>query len=296
MIRLFFIFFLACLSNIAATQTWPIVYPGRYIRCLIESYDKGYLMAGPKGSYLMSWIVKTDINGNTIWEKMIGNGKYQCILGSVDQTPDGGMVAAGLINKYDSEEDPFIIKLNACGEIEWCSIISTPTIYDYAIIIKCTSDSNFVMLTLYSDPNPANRIQLFKFDQAGGLIWRQNYPPDSLMFAEDSKNLFIDSSFYLISANCYYPDSGQPGGYERPYYIKTDTAGNIIWRLIYGKENGFHGFPFYQPLKSQSGYFYDIGWHSNQCDTPALIKFSATGEESYFQDLFPGACPGRNGA
>ena len=116
------------------------------------------------------------------------------------------------------------------------------------------------------------------------------------MFAEDSKNLFIDSSFYLISANCYYPDSGQPGGYERPYYIKTDTAGNIIWRLIYGKENGFHGFPFYQPLKSQSGYFYDIGWHSNQCDTPALIKFSATGEESYFQDLFPGACPGGNGA
>jgi len=153
------------------------------------------------------------------------------------------------------------------------------------------------MLTLYSDPNFLNRIQLFKFDRTGELIWRQNYPPDSLMFAEDSRNLYIDSNYYLISAECYYPDAGQTGGgYERPYYIKTDTAGNVIWRLVYGAENGYHGFPFFQPLKSSTGFFYDIGWHSNYCDTPALWKFTESGNELYYQDLYPEVCPGGGGS
>jgi hypothetical protein len=52
---------------------------------------------------------------------------------------------------------------------------------------------------------------------------------------------------------------------------------------------------FFAPLKSISGNFYDITWHSNYCDTPALIKFSDEGEESYYQDVFPEACPGGHG-
>jgi len=61
---------------------------------------------------------------------------------------------------------------------------------------------------------------------------------------------------------------------------------------VYGAENGFHGASFYSPIKSNTGYYYDIVTHSNYCDTPALIKFSASGAESYFLDVFPGACPG----
>ena len=297
----FILIILAIFScHVAYPQDWPKVIqepgPGAYAYWLTETYDNGFFIIGPKANFKYTWIVKTDINGDILWNKKVGNGQYICILGSIDQVLDGGFVIAGQSNKYDSWGDPVIMKFSACGDVEWCTVIKTLGDGDYARQVRSTFDSCYLMLTLYSDPNPLNRIQLFKFDKYGKLIWRQNYPPDSLMFAEDSKNLFVDSTYYLISAECYYPDPGQPGGYERPYYIKTDTAGNIIWRLVYGSGNGYHGFPFFQPLKSNTGFFYDVGWHSNYCDTPALFKFSESGEESYFQDLYPEACPGGNGA
>ena len=277
-------------------QDWPKVYSNTYASWLIESYDRGYFIVGPKGDYNYSLIIKTTINGDALWTLSVGNGQYQSSFFSIDQSFDGGFVVTGQTTKYDSWGDPVIMKFSPCIELEWCTVINTPGDGDWARQVRSTSDSSYLMLTLYSDPNPLNRIQLFKFDKTGELIWRQNYPPDSLMFAENSRNLFVDSTYYLISAKCHYPDLGQSGGYERPYYIKTDTAGNVIWRLIYGKENGFHGSPYYSTLISSTGFFYGSGWHSNYCDTPALFKFTEEGEEDYFQDLFPGSCPAGNGA
>ena len=288
---------LVCAINNAYPQPWPKVISGCYERWFIEAYDMGYFIIGPNADYNYSRVIKTDINGDILWEKKIGNGQYQCILGGIDQTKDGGFVVTGQSNKYDSWGDPVIMKFSACGELRWCTVIHTPSVGDYALQVKSLPDSCYLMLTLYSDPNFLNRIQLFKFDRNGELIWRQSYQPDSLMFGEDSKNLYIDDNYYLISAMCYYPDSGQTGGgYERPYYIKTDTAGNVLWRLVYGVQNGYHGLPFFQPFNSGTGSFYDIGWHSNYCDTPALWKFSESGDELYYQDLYPGACPGGDGA
>ncbi len=284
------------ICQLAYSQQWPKVYSNAYASWLIESYDRGYFITGPNGDYDYSLIIKTTINGDALWTLSVGNGQYQSSFFSIDQSFDGGFVVTGQSNKYDSWGDPVIMKFSACGEVEWCTVINTPGDGDRGRQVRSTPDSCYLILAMYSDPNPKYRIQLFKFDRNGELIWRQNYPPDSLVFAENSKNLFVDSTYYLISAKCHYPDPGQTGGYERPYYIKTDTAGNVIWKLVYGSGNGFHGFPFYKPVKSSSGFFYDVGWHSNYCDTPALWKFTEEGTEDYFQDLFPGSCPAGSSA
>lgn len=284
------------------SQIWPKVYQlpgtgGAFPRWFIRSYDRGYYINSTKSNNKFSWLIKTDINGDILWDKKIGDGIKSLIITSCDQAQDGCVIIVGSTSKLDNSGDPYIMKLSHCGEPLWCKIISTPGDADYAWQTRATTDNCFLMLCRYSDPNPKNRIQLFKFTNEGVLLWKQNYPPDSLMFAEDSKNLYVDSNYYLLSARCYYPEPGQTnGGYERPYYIKTDTSGNIIWRLIYGYENGFHGFPSCEPIISTTNNFYDIGWHSNYCDTPAMVKFTASGTESYFTDLFPQACPGGHSA
>ena len=92
------------------------------------------------------------------------------------------------------------------------------------------------------------------------------------------------------------PYLGQPGGYERPYFFKTDTAGNVLWKLVYGSINNFHGYSgVYPTITSSSGNFYNVATHSNNCDTPALIKCSELGNESDYQDLYPQSCPGGAG-
>ena len=39
---------------------------------VIENYDKGYIILGTKIDYKIGWIIKTDINGNMLWNKKLG--------------------------------------------------------------------------------------------------------------------------------------------------------------------------------------------------------------------------------
>jgi hypothetical protein len=300
-----FIYFQLLFAGVGFSQPWPKTYPqwnGSNIDWLINYYDKGYMFL-IEPQYLdnkYAIIVKTDINGNVLWDKYIGNGQYGLSSGDMEQTKDNGFVYAAGFSKYDPNggSDPFMIKFNPCGEMQWCSVISTPGIFDYADRVRQTPEGDYVLLTSYSDPNPINRIQIYKFDSAGNLFWKHNYPGDNVIFDDDGYDLTVLSNGYLITGMCFSPDSGQTGGgYERPYYIRTDTAGNELWRLPYGRNNGFQGSTFatLSTISSNSGNFYDSGWHSNYCDTPALIKCMSVGTEGYYQDMIPGVCPGGTG-
>jgi hypothetical protein len=233
-----------------------------------------------------------------LWYRNIGNGNNFYAAGNIEKTNDNGIIISGATDKYDLVQwDPSIFKLNSCGELEWCSVINTPGIYDFAVRTKQTQEGDFLLLTNYSDPNPINRINLFKFNSNGNLLWKHNYPGDSVIFNEDGYDLMVLDDGYLITGMCYSPDSGQTGwGYERPYYIRTDTSGNEMWRLAYGRINGYHGFPGFFTLISTTGNFYDVGWHSNYCDTPAIFKCMNDGTEGYFKDVVPEACPGGDGS
>jgi len=261
-------------------------------RWVVETYDKGYLILDNENVY--SWIIKTDINGNKLWEKRIGTGQDHIYLENVEQTSDNGFIMGGGFGKYDPQNnDPTIIKLNSCGELDWCSVINTVGIYDFGTRVKQTSEGDYILVAQGSVFIPGENVQLFKFDNSGNLLWKHSYSPDSLIWSPEPDDVRVDDDGYLISASCYYPDPANPTiGYERPYYIKTDTAGNIIWWLVYGSGNGFHGFIGDATIKSLTGNFYSIGWHSNYCDTPVLVKCMGNGQESYYQDLIPGVCPG----
>ena len=259
---------------------------------VIETYDKGYLILDNENPPGYLWLIKTDINGNKLWDKKIGTGQNQIRFDNIEQTSDGGYILAGDFTKYCQAPnyDPCAIKLDECGELQWCSDIQIPNRDDFATSIKETPEGNYVMLTMYAGPYI---ISLFKLNNSGGLLWKQDYHPDSLVFDEDDHDVRVDSDGYLISAGGYYPDPGNPSvGWERPYFIKTDTAGNIMWWLVYGSGNGYHGFTADATIKSATNNFYSISVHSNVCDNTALVKCMGNGQESYYHDFIPGQCPG----
>jgi len=295
-----FFIFLAGLQNSFAQQ-WIRIFTNGYtpdIRSIAETHDKGYLFIENNYQSNLSWIVKTDINGYKLWDKSIGDKIHYWASANIDQTSDFGYIIGGSTNKYDPSGggDPSIIKLNPCGEIEWCKVISTPGNYDYADCVRQTPEGQYVMLTSYSDPGFNNRIQIFKFNLNGDLLWKRNILPPSGAFEDDGWDILVLNDGYLVTGECYFPDPGGKGGYERPYYFKTDTAGTVQWQLVYGMMNGFHGYTgVYPTIKSSSGSYYNIALHSNYCDTPSLVKCTESGSESYYQDLYPQACPGGGG-
>lgn len=283
------VFFCLISFDSAFAQQWINTYaPNYFAKWTIESYDKGYVILGQRqDNQRFSQIIKTDINGNVLWSKKLGNMQYAMFANNVEITSDNGLVIGGSITKYDDQYDSYVLKLNACGELLWCSVIHTPTLYDIGWQVRPTPDNGYILLGELNDPDPDLRTNLFKFDSLGNLLWHQAYLPDSAAFGDDGRNLIIDNTGYLITAFCYYPEPGQTIGWERYYQIKTDNMGVKLWSNIYGKSEHYFGQPI-TSIQSSSGNYYSFGWHNvvnSSNSVPAMVKVMNNGTDSYNQDI-----------
>jgi hypothetical protein len=117
---------------------------------------------------------------------------------------------------------------------------------------------------------------------------------DSLYYNDLPYDVLIDNDGYLITNGRYYPDPGQTGGgWIRHNFIKTDTAGNQIWNLIYGANDYYYGWPW-TAKKSSTGSYYEVGNHIiiPTGYAPAFVKVLHDGTQSYNSTLLSGTTYG----
>ena len=264
-----------------------------------EDYDNGILIGGDQSlttNAKIGWVIKTDINGNVLWEKKLGNGNRKWALIGFDKTSDGGTIAAGVCDTLDSEWwDPYIIKLTACGEVEWCHVFHTDNDPDYGIKIEALPDNTFIFLVKDWDVSPSSSVWLMRLDQYGEIIWQQRYfQIDSLGYPYDVTNLkVLPDGKYLVTGTCYHPVFGQTQpDWVWPMMIMADPTGEAIWEIPWGYTLPFTeqvmGEGFQSILTDQavysciSHYFYPI-IHT----VPCLIKTSLTGDPISYHDLKP---------
>ncbi|MCX6234498.1 MAG: hypothetical protein NT175_07210, partial [Bacteroidetes bacterium] len=261
-------------------QEWPKIYGSNsssYVRGIENDYDRGYLIAGylSRGQVVnqWGWLIKTDINGNVIWDKKFGDISYQTFFISLLKTKDQGTVLAGATSKYDLawHFDPLFIKLNPCGEIEWCLELQASE-DDYGTGIVQLDDGNYLgMLKYYAGYSHNQRISLVKIDTLGNPIWIKNYTwEDPLMSNEEGVHLLLTSQgHYLVSGRCTYP------GF-RPFWFMTDTTGEQIWDLIWGNHTGV----VYKTIEKDRGIFYSAGIYSDigRPQTPSIFKLNENGQ------------------
>ncbi len=127
---------------------WQKCYGGdgsEDVKCIIQTSDKGYAIAGyttsvdngdvsgfRDGGFLDAWIIKLDSSGKFEWQKCIGGGKLnnfgsETIASSIIQTSDGGYAVAGTTNSIDGDflgknhghEDAWAANLDVVGNIKW---------------------------------------------------------------------------------------------------------------------------------------------------------------------------------
>jgi len=90
-----FIFFIAIAMQTSFSQNWPKCYLTSMGTCPLSAtcdYDKGYVIGGQfltsYGHALRGLLFKTDINGNLLWYKSLGqDDDGSCVYG-VNQTND----------------------------------------------------------------------------------------------------------------------------------------------------------------------------------------------------------------
>ncbi len=235
--RLLIILIVSTISINLFAQGWPKIYADNIDsgpRKVIETYDKGYLIISNiyiNDYYRYIWLIKTDIDGEILWDKKIGEGAYRYYIDDINQTYDGGYVMIFRCSKYDIDEDPIVLKMDACANIEWCKTLHSDS-YNRGVKVIQDYDSCFVALSMYHSPDPYERIFLFKLDQTGEVIWSHLYAQlDPGIYNEEGFDLtmFPSDSSYLITVACEY----SPTGSTNAFWIEVDKTGNetknIIW-------------------------------------------------------------------
>ena len=116
----FIILLFTGINQLRCQSRWLKIYHEEIdapIEYITEAYDHGYLLLGRHGpnypKYM--WLIKTDINGEILWEKTIGDGVATIFFTEVAQNANGEIYLVGASHYYNDYKDPLIIKLDSCG-------------------------------------------------------------------------------------------------------------------------------------------------------------------------------------
>jgi hypothetical protein len=280
-----------------AQQRWE-VYIGipdkyDYPNDLLESYDGGYLLTinTSVNSNYFGWLVKTDINGNQLWNKVIINEQTNIAYPTCsDENINGELVIAG----YADNNAGFILKLNSCGEKIWCNMINEE-MFDYSqgfedVMFLENGDILAMLFAQSDDLMETDRIFLFYFDADGNLLWQKPYASyqehAGIMDPTPFSFTKIDD-FYIISGFGWFQSESNPNDYWlRMMFIKIDSLFNEEWLLPFGHNNNLIGTAW-SSMKNLNGTISGVGSQRNPDNgdgrNSIIANFNSSGEEiSYY--------------
>ncbi len=197
-----------------------------------QTNDGGYITAGYtylSGDILSSgWFVKTDSNGNEIWNKTIG-GDDNNVAEFVQQTSDGGYILTGYSGTYDiSDIDYWVVKTDSQGNNLWDTTY-TGTTDDFIECIRQTSDGGYILVgsTREFRAKDDSKVFLVKIDSNGNQIFDRTYGAKDCSYA--SSVFLTDDGGYIIVGETSSGDE-----LIESLLIKTDSDGNQEWVKTFG--------------------------------------------------------------
>jgi len=183
------------------------------------------------------WVVKTDANGNVLWDKTIG-GSGEDYLSALDIATDGSILAGGYSwsdasgdkTQGKRSSDYWIVKLSSAGAILWDKTIGGGAI-DILQEIQHTSDGGFILAGNSTSGKSYDKTDhhlgendywIVKINSTGAIEWNRTFGGSG----NDVPYAVLESK-----PNVYYI-----GGYSDSPVSDSKTA-------------GLHGNPDYWVLK-----------------------------------------------
>ena len=230
------------------SQKWEHIIgePNNYeaSRRVMEHYDNGYLISAQNDQ--LGWIVKTDINGNVLWNKVFGIDPDQVIIEKTVFDSQGNMYLFGTLHKDIEPFWPLAIKLNACGELQWCKQFYFEENLDGAFYDAIMLDNgDLLAVASMSDEEQNDMIYLFCISPEGDFKWKKSYASKDnypLFEARLGERIQFFDDIYIISGYVYSPHPNYPTiSSIRPMFIGIDTLFNEQWVLEFGLVDNMKG-------------------------------------------------------
>ncbi len=202
-------------------------------------YDNNNIFAiGAKIISQTNWdyfIVKTDSNGNQIWQRTYGGNRIDEGW-AMDITHDGNLIVAGGREFPPDVWDGHLMKMMPNGTPIWHQRYGTEN-GDCAIIrINTTIDGGFIFTSCLDTVINVGDEQLVRYiakiDSSGNLLWRNFYNAPS--GREKAINMVrgLNDGSILFCGSAWNNEISRFSG----WLMKLDTDGNELW------ENKYHYF------------------------------------------------------
>ncbi|BAO75415.1 hypothetical protein WPG_1185 [Winogradskyella sp. PG-2] len=269
-------------------------------QALVQTNDGGFAMAGYSMSsdgdvsnnegFHDNWLIKTDIQGNLIWEKSFGFSGHDHAY-ALTQTNDNGFFMAGFLDVTASGGlgntnknlnttakhgigEFWCHKLDSQGNIQWQRFFGGSA-NDRAFDVLQTNDGGY-LLTGYSesgdfditDSKGSYDYWVLKLNSSGDLLWQKSFGGSGIDQAR--KLIKTDDNSYIIVGNSFSDDIDIASNYGGSDYwiIKIDDLGDIIWKKNYGGSN----FDYATSIKKSKDGFVLCGY-SKSNDTHLNVNY-----------------------
>jgi hypothetical protein len=199
--------------------------------CVLQTPDGGYIVGGITASFgatpdiWLIWLIKTDADGNKVWDKTYG-GTRVAIINSMILTPEAGYLISGATGTdFNESSDAFLIKTDSEGNELWSHAYGGDD-YDHLWSVRPALDGGYILVGGTDSYGPGD-VWLVKTDASGNEEWNKAYDgkSDDYGFMVQPNN---DGGYTLAGV-------GAPGSTKRDFWlIKTDSTGNTLWDKTFG--------------------------------------------------------------
>ena len=197
--------------------------------CVIQTSDGGYALVGSASLFrastssvvYSSWVVKTDAQGNQLWNKgydLLNNQGYEHVI---IQTNDSGYAIAG------TENDDFcLFKTGSTGQLQWSKIYGDTQDAHPCSLVQL-KDGGYAVAGTWTQTNNTILVRptmaLLRTDSSGQTLWTKTYSAKenvTTVSTEQAKAMILtsDGSYAIVGHTQFGSETHQD-----VFFVKTET-------------------------------------------------------------------------
>lgn len=266
-------------TNNNGEEIWRILYGTKnddFGNDVKQTDDGGFILTGytersETGKDV--WLLKTDNNGELLWEKTFGNDNHD--HGSeVVQTSDEGYIIVGNADHTGGPHgDVWLIKTDSNGNKLWDKKFGGVG-HNHGSSVLQTLDGGYIIIgsSFVNQETESYDLWIIKTDNNGEMLWDKKYHNASADFGCSIEET-TDGNYIIVGVT----ESG--AGYDKVWLIKIDNEGDILWDETYGETSQDRAYSVQQT--TDGGYILAGDCNKGNGMDAMLIKTDENGQEQW---------------